>query len=44
MEAIAIAFDPEAIIIFDEEQKEPRSIRDYEIILAQSCPLMQLIW
>lgn len=30
------SFDPEAIIIFDEEEKEPRSIRDYEIILASS--------
>ena len=26
--------DPEAIIIFDEKQREPRSLSDYEIILA----------
>ena len=28
--------DPEAIIIFDEKQREPRSLSDYEIILASS--------
>ena len=34
MEAKAIALDPEAIIIFDEQEKEPRSFSDYEVVLA----------
>ena len=32
------SLDPEAITIFDEEQKEPRSISSYEIILARLPP------
>ena len=28
------SLDPEAIIIFDEQEKEPRSFSDYEVVLA----------